>query len=41
MQATADDQGRITRMKMKLDHEKLADEVMRAVFDRFEVQGIS
>ncbi|TVU25472.1 hypothetical protein EJB05_27970, partial [Eragrostis curvula] len=41
MQATADDQGRITRMKTKLDHEILADHdlVMIAVLDRFDVQA--
>ncbi|TVU31184.1 hypothetical protein EJB05_22861, partial [Eragrostis curvula] len=37
MQAMADDQGRITRMKTKLDREILADQVMIAVLDRFNV----
>ncbi|TVU04271.1 hypothetical protein EJB05_50156, partial [Eragrostis curvula] len=37
MQATADDQGRITRMKTKLNREILSNQVMIAVLDQFDV----
>ncbi|TVU51145.1 hypothetical protein EJB05_02553, partial [Eragrostis curvula] len=37
MQATADDQGWITRMKTKLNREILSNQVMIAVRDRFDV----
>ncbi|TVU45279.1 hypothetical protein EJB05_04761 [Eragrostis curvula] len=37
MQATADDQGRIARMKTKLNREILSNQVMIAVLDRFDV----
>ncbi|TVU42005.1 hypothetical protein EJB05_08386, partial [Eragrostis curvula] len=39
MQATADDQGRIMRMKTKLEREILSNQVMIAVLDRFNVQA--
>ncbi|TVU42206.1 hypothetical protein EJB05_08599 [Eragrostis curvula] len=37
MQATADDQGRITRMKTMLNREIQSNQVMIAVLDRFDV----
>ncbi|TVU04077.1 hypothetical protein EJB05_50368, partial [Eragrostis curvula] len=37
MQATTDDQGRITRMKTKLNREILSNQVMIAVLNRFDV----
>ncbi|TVU06145.1 hypothetical protein EJB05_49341, partial [Eragrostis curvula] len=37
MQATADDQGRITCMKTKLNREILSNQFMIAVLDRFDV----
>ncbi|TVU51488.1 hypothetical protein EJB05_02920 [Eragrostis curvula] len=37
MQATADDQGRITRMKTKLNREILSNRVMIAVLNRFDL----
>ncbi|TVU14561.1 hypothetical protein EJB05_38036 [Eragrostis curvula] len=37
MQATADDQGKITHMKTKLNHEILSNQVMIAVLNRFDV----